>query len=124
MKVLLLSWLITYPVTPTLSRRFRLGAYALCWLVASGLQRYVSDAGTHGAAVGAYLPDALLAVAAIPYWTLFAPALLDLAGLLGAAWLSRGAMRLADWLNAVLLVAYAGVCVAVLFYVAFTNYGT
>jgi hypothetical protein len=111
-------------VTPTLSRRFRLGAYTLCWLVACGLQRYVTDAGTHGAAVGAYLPDALLAIAAIPYWTFFAPALLDLAGTLGAGWLSRGAMRAFDVINAVLLVTYAGLAVAVLFYVAFTNYGT
>jgi hypothetical protein len=111
-------------VTPTLIRRFRLGAYVICWLVASGLQRYVSDAGTHGAAVGAYLPDLLLGVAAIPYWTLFVPALVDLAAVLGAGRLSRGAMRAFDVLNAVLLIVYAAACVAVLFYVAFTNYGT
>jgi hypothetical protein len=111
-------------VTPTLSRRFRLGAYVICWLVAAGLQRYVSDTGTHGAVVGAYLPGPLLAFAAIPYWTFFAPALLDLAATLGAGWLSRGTMRVADWLNAALLIAYAGAAIAVLFYVAFTNYGT
>jgi hypothetical protein len=124
MKVLLQLWLITYPVTPAASRRFRLGAYVVCWLVAAGLQRYVADTGTHGAIVGAYLPAALLAVAAIPFWTLFAPAAIDAAAALGAARLSRALITVLDWFNAVGLVAYAGAAVAVLFYVAFTNYGT
>jgi len=111
-------------VTPTLARRFRLGAYALCWLVAAGLQRYVSDTGTHGAIVGAYVPGALLAVAAIPFWTLFAPALVDTVATLGAARLSSGGVRILDWVNAVGLVAYAFLSIAVLFFVAFANYGT
>ena len=111
-------------MTPTLSRRFRLGAYALCWLIAAGLQRYVTDTGIHGAAVGAYVPAPLLAVAAIPAWTLLIPGLIDIIALAAAQRLTRGAMRALDWLNAIGLVAYAFVSVAVLFYVAFTNYGT
>jgi hypothetical protein len=116
--------LITYLVTPTVARRFRLGAYAVCWLVAAGLQRYVTDTGIHGAAVGAYVPAVLLAVAAIPFWTLLFPALIDGIGVLAAQRLTGGAMRAFDWLNAIGLVAYAFLSVAVLFYVAFTNYGT
>jgi hypothetical protein len=111
-------------VTPALARRFRLGAYVVCWLIGAGLQRYVADTGTHGAIVGAYLPGPLLAVAAIPFWALFAPAVIDAAAGLGAARLSPGAMRAFDWLNAIGLVAYAAAAVAVLFYVAFANYGT
>ena len=111
-------------MTPTATRRFRLGAYVLCWLVAAGLQRYVADTGTHGAIVGAYVPGPLLAVAAIPFWTLLVPAAIDAAAALGAGQLSRGLMRAFDWVNAAGLVAYALVSIAVLFYVAFANYGT
>jgi hypothetical protein len=124
MEVLLAGWLITYLVTPTLTRRFRLGAYVICWLVVAGLQRYVTDTGTHGAAVGAYLPDVLLAFAAIPFWTLLFPALIDAIAAAAAQLLTRGAMRVLDWINAIGLVAYAFGSVAVLFFVAFTNYGT
>ncbi len=111
-------------MTPALSRRFRLGAYVVCWLISAGLQRYVADTGTHGAIVGAYLPGWLLAVAAIPFWALLLPALVDAAAALAAARLSPGTMRTFDWINAALLIAYAGASVAVLFYVAFANYGT
>ena len=107
-----------------MARRFRLGAYVVCWLVAAGLQVYASDVGIHGAIVGAYVPGWLLAVAAIPFWTLLAPALIDAIALLAAAQLTRGAMRALDWINGIGLVAYAFASVAVIFYVAFTNYGT
>ncbi len=95
----------------------------MCWLVTAGLQLYVADTGTHGAIVGAYLPGTLLAVAAIPFWTFFAPALIDAAAALGAGALSSAMIRALDWLNAIGLVTYAGASIAVLFYVAFTNYG-
>lgn len=96
----------------------------MCWLIAAGLQRYVTDAGTHGAAVGAYVPATLLAVAAIPFWILLVPAAVDALAVAAAQRLARSAIRALDWLNAIGLIAYAGTSVAVLFYVAFTNYGT
>jgi hypothetical protein len=111
-------------VTPTLSRRFRLGAFVICWLIAAGLQHYASDVGTHGAIVGAYVPGWLLAVAAIPWWTLLAPALVDAVAMAAAGSLSAGASRALTWINAIALVAYAFVSLAVIFYVAFANYGT
>jgi hypothetical protein len=115
--------LITYPVTPTNARRFRLGIFALCWLLAAALQVYASDVGTHGAAVGAYVPGWLLAVAAIPAWTLLAPALVDGAAALGAARLSERPSRALTWINAIGLTAYAFASLAVIFYVAFANNG-
>jgi hypothetical protein len=115
--------LITYPVTPTNARRFRLGIFGLCWLVAAGLQVYASDVGTHGAVVGAYVPGWLLAVAAIPAWTLLAPALVDGVAALGARRLSDGLSRAFTIANATGLVAYAFVSLSVIFYVAFANNG-
>jgi len=115
--------LITIPVTPSNGRRFRLAIYALCWLVTAALQVYVSDVGIHGAAVGAYVPGWLLAVAAIPSWTLLMPAVIDGVAALSAPRLSGGAMRAFTIANAVGLVAYAFVSLAVIFYVAFANNG-
>ncbi len=111
-------------MTPVSGRRFRLGIFALCWLGAAGLQVYASDTGIHGAQVGAYVPAWLLAVAAIPAWTLLAPALVDGAAAAGARRLSSGAMRALIIINAVGLVSYAFASLAVIFYVAFANYGT
>ena len=116
--------MITYPVTPTNARRFRLGIFGLCWLVAAALQVYASDVGTHGAAVGAYVPGWLLSVAAIPAWTLIVPAAIDGLAALSAARLSAGAVRAFTIANASGLVAYAFVSLAVIFYVAFANYGS
>ncbi|HTX57980.1 MAG TPA: hypothetical protein VMD47_12845 [Candidatus Acidoferrales bacterium] len=110
-------------MTPLTSRRFRLGAFGVCWLVAAALQVYASDVGTHGALVGAYVPGWLLAIAAIPWWTLLAPAAVDGVAVLAAANLSRGAMRVLTIVNAIGLVAYAFVSLAVIFYVAFANNG-
>jgi uncharacterized membrane protein len=110
-------------VTPENARRFRLGIFALCWLIAGGLQVYASDVGTHGAAVGAYVPAWLLAIAAIPWWMLLIPAAVDALTAWIAARLTNGAMLTLTILNSVGLVAYAFVAVAVLFYVAFANNG-
>jgi len=110
-------------VTPSNARRFRLGIFAVCWLLAAALQVYVSDVGVHGSAVGAYVPGWLLAVAAIPAWALLAPALIDGAAAPFAARFSGGAMRAFTILNACGLVAYAFVGLAVIFYVAFANNG-
>ena len=88
------------------------------------MQIYAADVGPHGAAVGAYVPGWLLAVAAIPFWTLLVPAAIDAAAALGAGRLSHGAIRVLDWCNAVGLVVYAFASLAVIFYVAFANYGT
>jgi uncharacterized membrane protein len=110
-------------VTPLNGRRFRLGILALCWLGAAALQVYAGDTGTHGAVVGAYVPAWLLAVAAIPAWTLLAPALIDGVAAAVAARLSGAAMRVLTIVNAVGLVAYAFASLAVIFYVAFANNG-
>lgn len=110
-------------MTPLNARRFRLGIFALCWLVAAGLQVYASDVGTHGAEVGAYVPGWLLAVAAIPWWMLLIPALVDGLAAVGAAWLNGTTDRALTVLNAVGLVCYAFVAIAVIFYVAFANNG-
>jgi hypothetical protein len=105
------------------TRRFRLGIFALCWLVAAGLHAYASDVGTHGAAVGAYVPGWLLAFAAIPWWSLVAPAVVDGIGTALAARLSAGADRAFSLLNAAGLIAYAALAIGVIFYVAFANNG-
>ena len=115
--------MITIPVTPTNGRRFRLAIFALCWLAAAALQVYASDVGIHGSTVGAYVPGWLLAVAAIPPWTLLLPAAIDGMAALAAPRLSGGAMRAFTIANATGLVAYAFVSVAVIFYVAFANNG-
>jgi hypothetical protein len=112
----------TIIVTPENARRFRLGIFAVCWLVAAGLQVYASDVGTHGAAVGAFVPGWLLAVAAIPWWALLVPAAID--GLAAIpAHLNAGIGRALTVLNAIGLIAYAFVAIAVIFYVAFANNG-
>ena len=102
----------------------RLGALAVCWLIAAGVQAYASDVGPHGAQVGAYVPGWLLAAAAIPWWVFVAPALADAIAGLAAARLDAAPLRIITIVNAVGLVAYAFVSVAVIFYVAFANYGT
>ncbi|HTC30534.1 MAG TPA: hypothetical protein VK702_07365 [Candidatus Acidoferrum sp.] len=110
-------------MTPSNARRFRLGIFVLCWLGAAGLQVYAGDTGIHGAQVGAYVPAWLLAVAAIPPWTLLAPAVIDGVAAAAAARLSGGAMRALTIINAVGLVCYAFASLAVIFYVAFANNG-
>ena len=110
-------------MTPVNARRFRLGILALCWLGAAALQVYAGDTGTHGAAVGAYVPAWLLAFAAIPAWTLLAPAAIDGLAAAGAARLSSGAMRALTAINVAGLVCYAFASLAVIFYVAFANNG-
>jgi hypothetical protein len=110
-------------VTPAASRRFRFFIFALCWLAAAALQTYASDVGTHGAIVGAYVPAWLLAVAAIPAWSLLVPALANAALALAAARFSDATMRTLTAVNAVALIAYAFVGIAVIFYVAFANNG-
>ena len=94
----------------------------MCWLVAAGLQVYASDVGTHGAEVGAYVPGWLLAVAAIPWWALLVPAIVDGIAALGAG-LGGAIDRALTILNAAGLVCYAFVAIAVIFYVAFANNG-
>jgi hypothetical protein len=109
-------------VTQTLARRFRFGAFSLCWLGAAALQVYASDVGTHGVVVGAYLPDWLLAIASIPPWTLLLPAILD--GVAAVApRLPRGLVRALTIANAAALVSYAFAAIAVIFYIAFANNG-
>jgi hypothetical protein len=110
-------------VTPAASRRFRFLVFALCWLAGAGLQTYASDVGTHGAIVGAYVPAWLLAVAAIPPWSLLVIAFADGAVALAAGQLSDATSRLLTILNAIGLVVYGFVSVAVIFYVAFANNG-
>ncbi|HUA10061.1 MAG TPA: hypothetical protein VMA98_12415 [Candidatus Acidoferrales bacterium] len=110
-------------MTPLVSRRLQLGAFAVCWLVAAGLQVYASDVGSHGAQVGAYVPGWLLAVAAIPWWAFLAPALVDGIAALAGASLTPPVVRVLMLLNATGLVAYAFVSVATIFYVAFSGNG-
>ncbi len=104
-------------------RRFRFGVFALCWLGAAALQAYVSDVGTHGAMVGAYLPGPLLAVAAIPPWAVLIGTGVNVLAALAAPRLPDVLLRVLVWLNAIMLIAGAFVAVAVLFYVAFANNG-
>lgn len=104
-------------------RRFRFGIFALCWLGAAALQTYVSDVGTHGAIVGAYLPGWLLAVASVPPWAMLVAVAFDALAALLALRVSEGLLRVLAFLNAILLVAYAAIGVAVIFYVAFANNG-
>jgi len=110
-------------VTRSNASRFRLGIFALCWLIAAGLQVYVGDIGTHGSAVGAYVPGWLLATAAIPWWALLVPTAIDGLAAWAAACLASGAHRTLTVLNAVGLIAYAFVAIAVIFYIAFANNG-
>lgn len=104
-------------------RRFRFALFAALWLAAAALQVYVSDVGTHGVIVGAYLPDWLLAIAAIPWWALLVPAAADALIALAALQISGAVLRLLSWLNGLLLIAYAALGVAVIFYIAFANNG-
>jgi hypothetical protein len=110
-------------VTRRAFRRFRFAVFALLWLGAAGLQAYVSDIGTHGVMVGAYLPGWLLTIAAVPWWAMLAAAALDLVIALAALRLSNALLRAAAFLNGALLVFYAFVGVAVIFYIAFANNG-
>lgn len=109
-------------MTPSTSRRFRFGVFALCWLLAAALQAYAGDVGIHGAVVGAYVPGWLLAIAAVPPWTLLLPAIVDAAIVLPGR-VSVTLARALTLVNAVGLIAYAFVCIAVIFYVAFANNG-
>ena len=104
-------------------RRFRFAIFALLWLGAAALQVYVSDVGTHGVMLGAYLPAWLLSVASIPPWTLLAIAVFDLLIALVALRVSVILLRVLAFLNGILLVVYAFISVAILFYVAFANSG-
>ena len=104
-------------------RWFRFSIFALLWLGAAALQAYVSDIGTHGVMVGAYLPGWLLALAAIPWWAVLAVAAFDLLIALAALRLSDALLRVLAVLNSVFLVLYAFVGVAVIFYIAFANNG-
>lgn len=113
----------TYLVTRRAFRRFRFALFALLWLAAAALQAYVSDIGTHGVIVGAYLPDWLLAIAAVPWWSLLAGAIVDAAVALAALHIPGAVLRLLSWLNGLLLIAYAATAVAVIFYIAFANNG-
>jgi len=61
---------------------------------------------------------------AIPWWTLLGPAVIDAIATAAAARLTVGASRALTWINAIGLVGYAFVSLAVIFYVAFANYGT
>jgi hypothetical protein len=110
-------------VTRRAFRRFRFGIFALLWLGAAALQVYVSDVGTHGVVVGAYLPSWLLALAAIPWWAVLAGVVVNAVAALAALRLSDGVVRALTWINSVLLVLYAAIGVAVLFYIAFANNG-
>jgi hypothetical protein len=110
-------------VTRRAFRRFRFAIFALLWLGAAALQAYVSDIGTHGVMVGAYLPGWLLTIAAVPWWAMLAAAAFDLVVALAALRLSNALLRVVAFLNGVLLVFYAFVGVAVIFYIAFANNG-
>jgi hypothetical protein len=110
-------------VTRRAYRRFRFGIFALCWLGAAALQTYVSDVGTHGVIVGAYLPGWLLAVAAIPPLAVLGVAVLDALVALAAPRLPDALLPVLAILNSVFLVAYAFIGVAVIFYIAFANNG-
>jgi hypothetical protein len=110
-------------VTRRAFRWFRFAILALLWLGAAALQVYVSDIGTHGVIVGAYLPAWLLSFAAIPPWTLLAVALLDAGIALVALRLGEGVLRVLAWLNLFALGLYGFIGVAVIFYIAFANNG-
>jgi hypothetical protein len=110
-------------VTRRALRWFRFTVFALLWLGAAALQAYVSDIGTHGVMVGAYLPAWLLAIAAIPWWGVLAVAGLDLLIALAALRLSDALLRALAFLNSAFLVFYVFVGVAVIFYIAFANNG-
>ena len=113
----------TSSVTRRAFRRFRFALFALLWLGAAALQAYVSDVGTHGVAVGAYLPSWLLALAAIPWWAVLSAVAVNAIIALAALHIPDGILRVLSWLNGALLVLYAAIGVAVLFYIAFANNG-
>jgi len=73
--------------------------------------------------VGAYLPDWLLAIAAVPWWALLAGVIVDAIVALAALQIPGSVIRLLSWLNGLLLIAYAAAGVAVIFYIAFANGG-
>lgn len=104
-------------------RRFRFALFAFLWLGAAALQAYVSDVGTHGVIVGAYLPGWLLAMAAVPWWSLLGAVAVDALVALAALRIPGALLRVLSWINALLLIAYAAVGVAVIFYIAFANNG-
>jgi hypothetical protein len=108
-------------VTRRAFRWFRFAVLALLWLGAAALQVYVSDIGTHGVMVGAYLPAWLLSFASIPPWALLFGTAFDGTIALLALRLRDGPLRMLLWLNVVALVLYGFVGVAVIFYIAFTN---
>ncbi len=84
---------------------------------------YAGDVGVHGSMVGAYVPAWLLVVAAIPWWSLLVPAIIDGAAAFAAARFSDAASRAFTVANAAGLIAYAFVSIAVIFYVAFASNG-
>lgn len=104
-------------------RWFRFAVFALLWLGAAALQVYVSDVGTHGVVVGAYLPAWLLGVASIPPWALLVLVAIDAVVALVASRVADGFLRALVWLNSILIVLYAFIGVAVIFYIAFANNG-
>jgi hypothetical protein len=110
-------------VTRRAWRRFRFALFGFLWLGGAAFQSYVSDIGTHGVAVGGYLPDWLLGVAKIPPWTLFIAVGLNLLFALLAMRLPDYALRVLALINSALLVLYAAIGLAVLYYIAFANSG-
>jgi hypothetical protein len=110
-------------VTRRTFRWFRFALFALLWLGAAAFQTYVSDVGTHGVMVGAYLPGWLLDVAAIPPLALLAIVLANALTAALALRLPGALLRVLAWLNALLLIAYACIGLAVIFYIAFANNG-
>lgn len=104
-------------------RRFRFALFSLLWLGAAAFQTYVGDVGTHGVAVGGYLPDWLLAVAAIPAWTFLIAVAIDGVIALAAEYMADVVLRTLVAINSVLLILYAAIGIAVLYYIAFANSG-
>jgi hypothetical protein len=110
-------------VTRRTWRWFRFTLFALLWLGAAAFQTYVSDVGTHGVAVGGYLPDSLLALASIPAWAFLIAVALNGIIALFVMRIADLLLRLLAILNAALLILYALIGVAVIFYIAFANNG-
>jgi lysylphosphatidylglycerol synthetase-like protein (DUF2156 family) len=98
------------------------GGLALAWLAALAAHLYVADTTVHAADVGAYVPAWVLAAARIAAWVFLLPAAVDAV----PAMLRRVPFGLSRGLaiaSFALLIVYAAIAIAALFYVAFSPYG-
>ena len=99
-----------------------LSSVAVGWVIAAAVHgSYISDVAVHAAAVGANVPDWVLAFARIPAWIWLLPAVADLAVAAAARVIARPVIRSLTIASFAALIAYACVAVMVLFFVSFAG---